>query len=63
MDKYKTSVEDLRQMFTYGHYFDARDTALIYPGFVGQYQGLFTIQMVRFRIRFVTYYLLKLKNA
>ncbi|MBK8700274.1 MAG: hypothetical protein IPN29_12385 [Saprospiraceae bacterium] len=38
---YKPSVEDLRQMFTYGHYFEARDTALIYPGLTGQYQGLY----------------------
>ena len=41
LDKYKPSVEDLRQMFTYGHYFEARDTALIYPGLTRQYQGLY----------------------
>ena len=41
LDKYKPSVEDLRQMFTYGHYFEARDTALIYPGISDQYQGLY----------------------
>lgn len=41
LDQYKPSVEDLRQMFTYGHYFEALDTALIYPGLTRQYQGLY----------------------